>query len=120
MVDGPEVGLEVIAALAADKRMAQHHRLLAAGRTCVNGPGTPKWRPPTTSLRRRATSMPERCYLTVQAARLSREAGYRAAGAAEPACQVHSAGRSSRSRDGKVTARLLLMPNGPGGKYHRR
>jgi predicted RNA polymerase sigma factor len=29
-VDGPEVGLEVIAALAADKRMAQHHRLLAA------------------------------------------------------------------------------------------
>ena len=30
MVRGPQAGLEVIATLAADKRMAQHHRLLAA------------------------------------------------------------------------------------------
>ena len=30
MVHGPQAGLQVLAALAADKRMARHHRLLAA------------------------------------------------------------------------------------------
>ena len=71
MVHGPEAGLSVIASLAADKRMAQHHRLLAtqahlrelAGDADAAAAGY-------LAAARRATSLPERRYLALQAARL--------------------------------------------------
>jgi RNA polymerase sigma factor (sigma-70 family) len=73
MVHGPAAGLEVIEALAADKRMARHHRLLAArahlrelaGDTGAAAAGY-------LDAARRATSLPERRYLALQAARLAR------------------------------------------------
>jgi predicted RNA polymerase sigma factor len=72
MVHGPEAGLEVIAALEADKRMARHHRLIAtrahlhelAGDTGAAADGY-------LDAARRATSLPERRYLALQAARLA-------------------------------------------------
>ena len=75
MVHGPDAGLEVIAALAEDKRMARHHRLLAtrahmhelAGHA---GPATAD----DLDAARHATSLPERRYLALQAARLTRAA----------------------------------------------
>ena len=71
MVHGPAAGLRVLEALAADKRMARHHRLLAArahllelaGDTEAAGAGY-------LEAARLATSVPERRYLAVQAARL--------------------------------------------------
>ena len=74
MVHGPDAGLEVIATLAADKRMAQHHRLLAArahmhelaGDTDAAAAGY-------LDAARRATSLPERRYLALQATRLTRD-----------------------------------------------
>src|SRR6185437_13415940 len=64
MVRGPAAGLEVIAALEADKRMARHHRLIAAraylhelaGDTAVAAADY-------LDAARRATSLPERRYL---------------------------------------------------------
>ncbi len=72
MVHGPGAGLEVLAALATDKRMARHHRLLAtrahlrelSGETDLAAAGY-------LEAARRATSVPERRYLALQAARLS-------------------------------------------------
>jgi RNA polymerase sigma factor (sigma-70 family) len=71
MVQGPGAGLEVLRELAADQRMAQHHRLLAtrahlrelAGDRCA---AAADYR----AAARRATSGPERRYLAAQAARL--------------------------------------------------
>ena len=73
MVHGPDTGLEVIATLAADKRIARHHRLLAArahmhelaGDTDAAAAGY-------LDAARHATSLPERRYLALQAARLTR------------------------------------------------
>ncbi len=63
MVHGPEAGLQVLAELAADKRMARHHRLLAArahlrelagerdgGRRGLPGGGPPRDQPARTPL----------------------------------------------------------------------
>jgi len=72
MVRGPRAGLEIIAELEADKRMARHHRLLAtrahlhelAGDAAAAAAGY-------LAAARRATSLPERRYLALQAARLA-------------------------------------------------
>ena len=72
MVRGPDAGLALLAGLAADKRMARHHRLIAtrahlrelrgdAGAAAAD----------YLEAARRATSLPERRYLALQAARLS-------------------------------------------------
>ncbi len=73
MVHGPEVGLEVLATLAADKRMAGHHRLLAARAHLHELAGdTDEAAAGYFQAARRATSVPERRYLALQAARLTR------------------------------------------------
>jgi len=80
MVHGPEAGLRVLAELAADKRMARHHRLLAARAHLRERAGD---RSAATAdyleAARRATSLPERRYLAVQAARLQAAARHAAA-----------------------------------------
>jgi predicted RNA polymerase sigma factor len=76
MVRGPAAGLEIIAALEADKRMARHHRLIAArahlhelaGDTATAAVGY-------LEAARRAPSLPERRYLALQAARLAESKG---------------------------------------------
>jgi RNA polymerase sigma factor (sigma-70 family) len=73
MVRGPAAGLEVVAALEADKRLARHHRLLAvrahlrelAGDTEAAAAGY-------LAAARRTTSLPERRYLALRASRLTR------------------------------------------------
>ena len=72
MVRGPEAGLEIIAALEADKRMARHHRLIAARahlRELAGDTGTAA--ADYLDAARRATSLPERRYLALQASRLA-------------------------------------------------
>jgi RNA polymerase sigma factor (sigma-70 family) len=72
MVHGPETGLGAIAALAADKRMAQHHRLLATRAHLRELAGdTDAAAADYLAAARRATSLPERRYLALQATRLS-------------------------------------------------
>ena len=74
MVHGPDAGLEVIATLAAEKRMAQHHRLLAARAHMQELAGdTDAAAADYLDAARRATSMPERRYLALQATRLTRD-----------------------------------------------
>ena len=71
MVHGPEAGLRVLSELAADKRMAQHHRLLATRAYLEELAGDRKAATADyLEAARRATSLPERRYLAVQAARL--------------------------------------------------
>ena len=71
MVHGPEAGLRVLAELAADKRMARHHRLLATRAHLRERAGDrPAAAADYLEAARRATSLPERRYLAVQAARL--------------------------------------------------
>jgi RNA polymerase sigma factor (sigma-70 family) len=71
MVHGPAAGLEVLAELAADKRMARHHRLLAARAHLLELAGDAKQAAAGyLEAARLATSLPERRYLTLQAARL--------------------------------------------------
>jgi RNA polymerase sigma factor (sigma-70 family) len=71
MVHGPEGGLRVLSELATDKRMAQHHRLLAARAHLEELAGDRKAAAADyLEAARRATSLPERRYLAVQAARL--------------------------------------------------
>ncbi len=73
MVHGPQAGLEVIATLAADKRMAQHHRLLAARAHMHELAGdTDAAAADYLDAARRATSLPERRYLSLQVTRLTR------------------------------------------------
>ena len=68
MVRGPQAGLEVIATLAADKRMARHHRLLAARAHMRELAGdTDAAAADYLDAARRATSRPERRYLSLQA-----------------------------------------------------
>jgi RNA polymerase sigma factor (sigma-70 family) len=72
MVRGPDAGLAVLADLAADQRMARHHRLLATRahlRELAGDPGAAA--ADYLEAARRATSLPERRYLALQAARLS-------------------------------------------------
>jgi RNA polymerase sigma factor (sigma-70 family) len=72
MVRGPEAGLEVIAALEADKRMARHHRLIAARAYLRELAGdTAAAAADYLDAARRATSLPERRYLALQASRLA-------------------------------------------------
>ena len=73
MVHGPAAGLDLLAALAADKRMARHHRLLATRahlRELAGDPGAAG--ADYLQAARRATSVPERRYLALQATRLRR------------------------------------------------
>ena len=72
MVRGPEAALEVITALEADKRMARHHRLIAARAHLreLAGDGDAA-ATDYLDAARRATSLPERRYLALQAARLT-------------------------------------------------
>jgi RNA polymerase sigma factor (sigma-70 family) len=73
MVHGPDAGLEVLALLAADKRMARHHRLLAARAHMRELAGdTDSAAADYLDAARHATSLPERRYLALQAARLTR------------------------------------------------
>lgn len=72
MVHGPAAGLRALDELAADKRMAQHHRLLAARAHLLELDGDrPAAAEDYLQAARRATSLPERRYLALQAARLS-------------------------------------------------
>ncbi len=73
MVHGPDAGLEVLATLATDKRMARHHRLLAARAHMRELAGdTDVAAADYLDAARRATSLPERRYLALQAGRLTR------------------------------------------------
>lgn len=72
MVDGPEVGLELLEALDADPRMAGHYRLDAVRGHLFERAGESKraiehYR----AAAERTASIPERNYLTAKAARLS-------------------------------------------------
>jgi RNA polymerase sigma factor (sigma-70 family) len=72
MTHGPEAGLGAIASLAADRRMAQHHRLLATRAHLHELAGdTDAAAADYLAAARRATRLPERRYLAIQAARLS-------------------------------------------------
>ena len=76
MVHGPGAGLRVLDELAADKRMARHHRLLAT-RAHLRELAGDRQAAAADYLEaaRRSTSGPERRYLAVQAARLEAAAG---------------------------------------------
>ncbi|MCP2169864.1 RNA polymerase sigma factor [Goodfellowiella coeruleoviolacea] len=72
MVHGPAAGLELLATLESDKRMARHHRLHAVRAHLLELAGDHA--AALASYReaaRRATSVPERRHLTARAARLS-------------------------------------------------
>jgi predicted RNA polymerase sigma factor len=72
MVHGPDPGLGILAALAEDKRMARHHRLLATRAHLRELAGdTDTAAADYAEAARRATSLPERRYLAIQAARLN-------------------------------------------------
>ncbi|MFE9689522.1 RNA polymerase sigma factor [Micromonospora sp. NPDC005806] len=71
MVHGPSAGLDVVAALESDNRVARHHRLLATRAHLRELAGdhaaaAADYR----AAARRATSLPERRHLTTRAARL--------------------------------------------------
>ena len=71
MVHGPGAGLELLATLGADKRMARHHRLLATRAHLRELSGQADLAAADyLEAARRATSVPERRYLALQAARL--------------------------------------------------
>jgi len=75
MVHGPGAGLELLATLDADKRMARHHRLLATRAHLRELSGqTDLAAADYLEAARRATGVPERRYLALQAARLGRAA----------------------------------------------
>ena len=72
MVHGPEPGLRVLAELETDKRMARHHRLLATRAHLRELAGDRAAAAADyLAAARHATSVPERRYLAVQAARLA-------------------------------------------------
>jgi RNA polymerase sigma factor (sigma-70 family) len=71
MVRGPAAGLEILATLAADKRMARHHRLLATRAHLRELSGdTETAAADYLEAARRSTSAPERRYLAEQSSRL--------------------------------------------------
>ncbi|WP_067181900.1 RNA polymerase sigma factor [Microtetraspora niveoalba] len=72
MVGGPAAGLELLAALAADKRMARHHRLLATRAHLLELLGEDEAAAEAyREAARRTGSAPERRHLTSRAARLT-------------------------------------------------
>ena len=72
MVHGPAAGLDIIAGLAADKRMSRHHRLIATQAHLLELSGdTSAAAASYREAARYATSLPERRYLSLQAQRLS-------------------------------------------------
>ncbi len=74
MVHGPDAGLEILATLAPDNRMARHHRLLATRAHLRELAGdTGAAAADYLDAARRATSLPERRYLALQAARLTHD-----------------------------------------------
>jgi RNA polymerase sigma factor (sigma-70 family) len=84
MVCGPAAGLQILAALAADKRMAHHHRLLATRAHLRELSGDiEKAAADYLEAARRATSAPERRHLAAQSARLARPSAS-ASGEASP------------------------------------
>jgi len=71
MVHGPQAGLQVLAELTTDQRMARHHRLLATrGHLHELAGETQAAAADYLEAARRATGLPERRYLTIQATRL--------------------------------------------------
>ncbi|GAA0371330.1 sigma factor-like helix-turn-helix DNA-binding protein [Microbispora corallina] len=78
MVNGPESGLEMLRALDADDRLAEHHRLDAVRAHLLEMAGDHRaaWESYRTAARR-TTSLPEQRYLEARAARLAPEGGVR-------------------------------------------
>jgi RNA polymerase sigma factor (sigma-70 family) len=73
MVDGPRAGLDLLAGLDADDRMAGHHRLAAVRAHLLELAGDePAARACYQEAARRTTSLPEQRYLESRAARLAR------------------------------------------------
>ena len=71
MVNGPRAGLDLLATLDADERMAAHHRLDAVRAHLLELAGDPTAARAAYRLAaRRTTSLPERRYLEARAARL--------------------------------------------------
>ncbi|MFF8836008.1 RNA polymerase sigma factor [Streptomyces sp. NPDC015130] len=71
MVHGPEAGLELLAGLAEDRRLAHHHRLLATRAHLLELLGDAERAAEAyRAAARRATSAPERRHLTERARRL--------------------------------------------------
>ena len=79
MVRGPAAGLEVVAVLEAEyQRLARHHRLLAVRAHLRELAGdTEAAAADYLAAARRTTSLPERRYLWLRAARLTRDEGAR-------------------------------------------
>ena len=72
LVHGPQAGLDLLDALQQDKRMAKHHRLLAARAHLLELAGEPAEAAKAyAQAARLSTSTPERRYLATQAKRLS-------------------------------------------------
>jgi predicted RNA polymerase sigma factor len=72
MVHGPRAGLELLATLEADERMARHHRLDAVRAHLLEMAGDDgAARASYRSAARRSTSLPEQRYLEARAARLT-------------------------------------------------
>lgn len=72
MTEGPDAGLTVLADLAADERMARHHRLAATRAHLLELAGYPAAaREDYLLAARRTTSLPEQRYLQGRAARLA-------------------------------------------------
>jgi RNA polymerase sigma factor (sigma-70 family) len=72
MVHGPQAGLDLLATLDGDERMAGHHRLDAVRAHLLEKAGNPQLAVRHfLAAAERATSIPERNYLRVQAARLA-------------------------------------------------
>jgi predicted RNA polymerase sigma factor len=72
MTDGPDAGLAMLSDLAADDRMARHHRLTATRAHLLELAGdTPGARADYLLASRRTTSLPEQRYLRARADRLT-------------------------------------------------
>ncbi len=71
LVHGPRAGLDLLDTLQQDKRMAKHHRLLAARAHLLELAGEPAEAATYAQAARLSTSAPERRYLATQAKRLS-------------------------------------------------
>ncbi|MFD6694455.1 RNA polymerase sigma factor [Micromonospora aurantiaca (nom. illeg.)] len=78
MVDGPRAGLSLLATLDADDRAAGHHRLAAVRAHLLDMAGDrTEARAAYLAAARATTSLPERRYLEVRAARLAGDSGDR-------------------------------------------
>ena len=76
MVQGPHAGLELLATLDADERMADHHRLEAVRAHLLEMAGDLAGaRARYRAAARRTTSLPEQRYLEARAAALADDAG---------------------------------------------